>query len=48
MSPPMSNVPDVDNDCDFVLAKILLMLVNCCADADLSWADDAMASPADA
>ena len=46
MSPPMSNVPAVDNDLDFVSANTLLILANCWADLDVSLLDAAIVSPA--
>ena len=41
----MSSVPDVDNACDLVRDKILLIFDNCWADADVSLAFDAINSP---
>ena len=45
MLPPISSVPAVDNDSDFALFKIALIFDSCCPDADVSLAEDAIASP---
>ena len=48
MSPPMSNVPDVESDWDLAWASMVPIFANCWADADVSWADAAIVSPVDA
>lgn len=48
MSPPMSNVPDVESDWDLAWASIVPIFANCWADADVSFVDEAIFSPADA
>lgn len=45
MSPPISNVPDVDKDWDLALDKTELMLANCLADSESSLEYDAITSP---
>jgi hypothetical protein len=48
MSPPASNVPDVDKDLLFALARTELIAFNFLLDADVSFVDDAVCSPMDA